>query len=92
LPRFRVGDRVQIDARDEAQHHRVPAYAKGQIGTIAKVCGEHEEPERIAFGTQHALRRLYRVRLHQTDLWPGYDGLSADTLDIDIFDHWLRPA
>ncbi|MDA0334614.1 MAG: nitrile hydratase subunit beta [bacterium] len=91
-PRFRIGDRVRIDARPLATHHRVPAYAKGQTGVIIRVCGEHEEPERLAFGQQHRLRRLYRVRLQQTDLWKTYEGSPTDTLDIEIFDHWLQPA
>lgn len=90
--RFQMGDRVQIDARSLARHHRVPAYAKGRIGHIAKVCGVHDEPECIAFGKQQVLRRLYRVRLQQTDLWHEYTGSAADTLDIEIFDHWLQPA
>ncbi len=90
--RFAVGDRVCVDGRTEMRHHRVPAYAKGQTGIIVKVCGEHEEPERIAFGQLQAPRRLYRVRLRQTDLWHAYEGPASDTLDIEIFDHWLRPV
>lgn len=88
-PRFAVGTQVRIDDRTEDRHHRVPAYAKGQIGTIAKVCGEHEEPERIAYGETGYPSRLYRVRLQQTQLWPAYDGPASDTLDIEIFEHWL---
>ena len=89
---FCCGDRVCIDTRSEIRHHRVPAYAKGRVGTIAKVCGEYEEPERVAYGQQHSPRRLYRVRLQQVDLWPAYEGSPADTLDIEIFEHWLEPA
>lgn len=91
-PRFRPGDRVRIDDRAERLHHRVPAYAKGHTGVIAKVCGSYAAPERIAYGFQDSPRRLYRVRLQQQDLWPGYCGSRADTLDIEIFEHWLEPA
>lgn len=91
-PRFRSGDRVRIDDRGESLHHRVPAYAKGQTGVIAKVCGSYEAPERIAYGFQDSPRRLYRVRLQQMDLWPAYHGSNVDTLDIEIFEHWLEPA
>lgn len=91
-PRFRVGDRVRIDDRAESRHHRVPAYAKGRTGTVAKVCQAHEEPEEIAFGHTGHLRRLYRVRLQQAELWTGYAGPVGDTLDIEIFEHWLTPA
>ena len=35
---------------------------------------------------------LYRVRLHQRDIWPDYDGGADDDLEIEIFEHWLEPA
>jgi len=25
-------------------------------------------------------------------VWPGYQGLPSDTLDIEIYQHWLEPA
>jgi hypothetical protein len=25
-------------------------------------------------------------------VWPDYDGPAADTLDIDIYEHWLQPT
>ena len=91
-PRFARGDGVRIDDRMEARHHRVPAYAKGCTGVIERICGEHDEPECIAYG-KRAPRRLYRVQLRQVDLWgPGYAGRPGDTLDIEIFEHWLEPA
>ena len=37
-------------------------------------------------------KRLYRVRFRQADVWPAYDGRPSDTVDIDIYEHWLRPA
>jgi nitrile hydratase len=37
-------------------------------------------------------RTLYRVRFNQTDLWTDYTGSRADTLDIDLYDHWLDQA
>jgi nitrile hydratase len=89
---FAVGDRVRIAARTEARHHRVPAYAKGRVGVVERVCGEHEAPERIAYGHRDAPRRLYRVRLRQVDLWPEYAGSERDHLEIEIFAHWLTPA
>ena len=90
--RFQVGDRVRIDRRMEARHHRVPDYAKGHLGTIAKLCGRHEEPECIAYGEQDSPQRLYRVRLKQIDLWQPYEGPAKDSLDIEIFENWLLPA
>ncbi|MDE2476486.1 MAG: nitrile hydratase subunit beta, partial [Alphaproteobacteria bacterium] len=34
-------------------------------------------------------KALYEVRFRQKDLWPDYSGSDADTLDIDIYEHWL---
>ena len=35
-------------------------------------------------------KALYEVRFRQKDLWPDYSGADADTLDIDIYEHWLN--
>ena len=32
---------------------------------------------------------LYEVRFRQADLWPDYQGSANDTLDMDIYEHWL---
>jgi len=34
-------------------------------------------------------KRLFEVRFKQKDLWPDYAGPESDTLDIDIYEHWL---
>ncbi len=36
--------------------------------------------------------RLYRVRFAQRELWPDYVGSAADTVDVEIYQHWLEPA
>ncbi len=92
-PRFATGARVRISDRSEARHHRVPAYAKGRIGVIERVCGAYGQPELIAYqDSGEPLETLYRVRLKQEDLWSGYDGAANDALEIEIFEHWLEPA
>jgi len=37
------------------------------------------------------LQPLYRVRFRQSDVWPDYGGQAADTVDIEIYEHWLEP-
>ena len=32
---------------------------------------------------------LYRVRFRQKDLWADYHGNIEDTVDVDVYDHWL---
>lgn len=91
-PRFRAGQRVRIADRMPGVHHRVPGYAKGRVGRIERVCGVHGQPERFLRGDGRPRQRIYRVRLRQVDLWPDYHGDAHDSLDIEIFEHWLEPV
>jgi len=36
-------------------------------------------------------RQLYRVRFRQHDIWAAYGGSADDTIDVDIYEHWLSP-
>jgi nitrile hydratase len=87
---FAVGERVRIADRTPPVHHRVPAYAKGQVGVVERVCGLHGQPEKFIRGDGSPLTRLYRISLAQVDLWPSYNGGNTDRLDIEIFEHWLE--
>lgn len=90
-PLFSVGQSVRIVDRTPRVHHRVPAYAKGQVGVIERVCRLHGEPEKFIRGDGKPVQRLYRVRIPQIGLWDNYAGTDGDDLDIEIFEHWLEP-
>ena len=93
MAKFKVGEEVLISGRHEAKHHRVPAYVKGQVGTIERVCRPEGQPELLALGESGEPRQtLYRVHLDQTQLWQDYQGPQHDTLEIEIFEHWLEPV
>ena len=87
---FSVGDVVRIANRHPDVHHRVPKYAKGQTGTVVRVCGLHGQPERFIRGDGQPPSRIYRVRLDQHQLWNDYQGGANDCLDIEIFEYWLE--
>lgn len=91
-PVFAVGQRVRIADRTPPVHHRVPTYAKGQVGIVERVCGLHGEPEKFIRGDGKPAQRIYRVRIPQTVLWEDYQGIDDDKLEIEIFEHWLEPA
>ena len=92
-PRFRVGQQVSIDNRTEPRHHRVPAYVKGRVGVVVLLCSRQGEPEQLGYGIKNADRHcVYRVQLRQPDLWPAYNGAPGDTIEIEIFEHWLHDA
>ena len=91
--RFSIGDRVQISTRFDDRHHRVPAYVKGHAGIVERVCLPQVQPEMSAYHEPGEPRQpVYRVRLNQRDLWPDYAGPLRDTLEIEIFEHWLESA
>jgi Nitrile hydratase beta subunit, C-terminal len=90
---FAPGDRVRIIDLDKSGHVRTPLYARGKAGTIDHCCGAFENPEERAYGRVGRARvPLYRVRLMQRDLWPEYAGAERDSLVLEIYQHWLRPA
>jgi nitrile hydratase subunit beta len=92
-PAFAPGDRVRIIDLAKPGHVRVPIYAREKVGTIDHYCGAFENPEERAYGRIGCDRiPLYRVRLTQRDLWPDYEGADIDSLVLEIYAHWLRPA
>lgn len=91
--RFRPGETVAVRAAYPPGHIRTPYYIRGKHGVIERICGEFANPEELAFGRDGLPKRpLYRVRFRQRQVWPDYAGAGEDTVDVEIFEHWLEPA
>jgi nitrile hydratase subunit beta len=91
--RFTAGDRVQIRWADAPGHLRTPFYARGKRGIVERCLGDFANPEELAYGRAGLPKQsLYRVRFLQRELWPDYTGAQGDTVDIEIYEHWLLPA
>jgi nitrile hydratase beta subunit-like protein len=91
--RFNVGDRVRVKRAFPPGHRRTPAYVRGKMGMVERVCGAFANPEELAYGFDGEPKRvLYRVRFRQRDLWPDYAGGESDHLELEIYEHWLEPA
>ena len=89
--RFAIGQRVRIADRDPVVHNRTPAYARGKVGVVCRVCRAFGQPELLAYGgSGEPAQTLYRVHVAQRELWPER-AESSDTLEIEIFEHWLEP-
>lgn len=74
-------------------HIRTPWYIRGKSGVIERVCGEFGNPEELAYGRDGTSKQtLYRVRFVQNEVWDGYAENPKDTVDIEIYDHWLEPV
>ena len=90
---FQAGDRVRVRKVDSIGHIRTPHYIRGRIGVVERYVGYFRNPEELAYGRSGEPRRaLYRVRFVQSHVWPDYEGSAADTIDIDIYEHWLESA
>jgi len=92
-PRFKPGDAVTVRRAYPPGHIRTPYYIRGQSGVVERICGSFPNPEELAFGRNGLpAQPLYRVRFAQRQMWPDYGGAGADTVDIEIYEHWLEPA
>ncbi|MEM9440487.1 MAG: SH3-like domain-containing protein [Pseudomonadota bacterium] len=89
---FQPGDRVRVREAHPPGHVRTPYYVRGCEGVVESIAGDFANPEELAYGRDGLPRRtLYRVRFAQQDIWPSYRGLAADSLVVDIYEHWLTP-
>lgn len=90
---YRPGQRVRVEAREHAGHHRTPAYLKGKTGTVERVYPAFRNPETRAYGDDGLPKQpLYLVGFAQRDVWPDYGGHVDDRLYADVFEHWLQEA
>jgi nitrile hydratase len=92
-PRFKAGDAVTVRRAYPPGHVRTPYYIRGKSGVVERLCGSFANPEELAYGRNGLpARPLYRVRFAQAEVWPGYAGSAGDSIDIEIYEHWLEPA
>jgi hypothetical protein len=93
VSRFQRGERVVVARRYPPGHLRTPYYCRGKAGVVERVLPAFLNPEEEAYGLYDRPRvTLYRVRFRQVDLWPEYSGPRHDTVDVEIYEHWLESA
>jgi nitrile hydratase len=89
--RFAPGDRVRVRRAFPPGHVRTPFYLRGCVGVVERVCGAYPNPEELAYARDGLPPEpLYRVRFRQMDVWEDYQGGENDTLDVEVFQHWLE--
>jgi nitrile hydratase len=90
--RYAPGEAVRVRWAHPPGHLRTPYYVRGKHGVIERLCGAFANPEELAFGRDGLpARPLYRVRFDQRVLWPDYTGQTGDSVEVEIFEHWLEP-
>lgn len=90
--RFAPGDSVRVKPGTAPGHVRTPWYLRGRTGRVERVCGDFANPEELAYHRPGLPpRTLYRVRFTMAEVW-GDAASPQDTIDAEIFEHWLEAA
>lgn len=71
-------------------HVRAPYYLRGKTGEIERELGPFGNPELLAYGLEGENKTLYRVRFTMAELWGDNAEHPNDTLDAELYDHWLE--
>ena len=88
--RFKPGDGVRVLEMYPPGHVRTPWYIRGKSGVVERLCGAYANPEELAYQRSGLpAQPLYRVRFLQKHVWPDYRGPAQDTVDLEIYQHWL---
>ncbi len=86
-----MAERVRVKALMPPGHVRTPAYLRGKTGVIERALGPFGNPEQLAYGHVADKKQLYRVRFTMAEIWGEAAECPDDTLDAEIFAHWLIP-
>ena len=87
-----MAERVRVATMMPPGHVRTPAYLRGKTGVIERRLGAFANPEQLAYGLPAAKRELLRVRFTMREVWGPQAERPDDTIDAEIFAHWLIPA
>jgi hypothetical protein len=91
-PRFAPTDPVMVLDSVPPGHVRTPFYCRGKQGFVVECLGSFPNPESLAYRHMGGESiPLYRVRFRIGDIWSAPQP-GDDQIEIEIFEHWLRPA
>lgn len=87
-----MADRVRVKSLCHPGHIRAPWYLRGKTGVIERSLGEFGNPEQLAYGLQAENKPLYRIRFTMFEIWGDSAECPTDTIDAEIYGHWLEKA
>lgn len=87
-PRFGAGDAVRALVLPGERHVRLPGYAQGKPGVVARVHDAFANPDRHRRGEGAHPEHVYSVRFEAAELWPG-EGDGA--VYLDLWESTLEP-
>jgi len=85
-----MAERVRVKAMMPPGHVRAPSYLRGKTGVIERALGPFPNPEQLAYGLPAPEQPLYRVRFTMSEIWGDAAERPSDTLDAEIYAHWLE--
>ncbi len=88
--RFARGDRVRTRAHGVPGHTRLPAYARGKLGTVTALHQGWVYPDSNAHGRGEDPQHLYTVAFSGRELW-GEDSRLRLVVYVDLFEPYLNP-
>jgi len=90
-PRFAPGEPVVTRNFHPRGHTRLPRYARGKRGVIARFHGIHVFPDTNAHGLGEQPQPLYSVRFDAAELW-GESAEPSQHVHIDLWESYLLPG
>jgi len=90
--RFAVGEMVRTRAEQPAHHTRLPGYARGKLGVVARVHGAHVFADTNARGLGECPQWLYTVAFDARELWGEGSAVQRSTISVDAWEPYLEPA
>ena len=91
VARFKVGQRVRARNINPVGHTRLPRYARGKTGVVARHHGIFIFPDTNAQLQGEQPQHLYSIRFAARELW-GETASSHDSVYIDMWDSYLEHA
>jgi nitrile hydratase len=72
-------------------HLRTPWYVRGKTGEVERALPAFRNPEQLALRLSAEMVPLFRVRFTMAEIWGADAERPDDTVDVEIFAHWLEP-
>jgi len=88
---FKPGEAVRAKNIHPLGHTRLPRYARGKQGVIARDHGVHVFPDSRAHFKGEKPQHLYSVRFAARELW-GETAAAHDAVYLDLWDDYLERA
>lgn len=90
-PLFAVGESVRTRNINPLGHTRLPRYARGKNGVVARDHGVYVFPDTNAHFQGEKRQHVYSVRFSARELW-GENASPLDSVHIDMWDDYLERA